>query len=528
MKQSDAQRIGLAGECLFQTMLPKGWIPQKLHPDYGEDFRILEVQDNDVQPGGFMVQVKTEEKIKLKGKYLRLQLEQKDLKFWTDPTYQHSLCLVVVDLFSKKGYWLFIQQYLEETLKGWKNKTKPTIYIPLANDLGNTEDFIAAVKEARRYITKATSLTAYQQIEEHFAYLRSLDSRFDYKYFQDGGTGTYTIHAKQPVQIHFQFKSKRKLDRENKRKRLFMMGEVVTFKPGELEINGSRLFERLAREGGSVQMRIDFRLHITVTLYQGDTRLTELSHLPTSMTGGRGNWSLATDAGRFPISFVLRGDETGKDGRFTVNFKLSDWNGVKTSQAKLFAATAKFIHFMGQATHLGLTYHVDGEELKEGKIDATRLKLSNFDELHNLYKLYYIVNYYQIDPTIYLDGRANWPDIEALYSLTIGEQCTQVVDDCFSLTANVLKADAEKFREHFLAESREIHFSAPFLFDIMGIAVEYAKTRLSIDKVEVSDRAKLDSLRNMLDGDVMEIPMRSVKGAKQTYSRHVDPEPVQN
>ncbi len=118
MRQSESQRIGAEGEDRFRLMLPKGWIPQKLDRDNGEDFRVLVVSSGEVQPGGFMVQVKAEGRVKFKSNSVKIQLEQKDLKFWTDPANRVPLFLVVVDLSSGKGYFLFMRQYLEETLKG--------------------------------------------------------------------------------------------------------------------------------------------------------------------------------------------------------------------------------------------------------------------------------------------------------------------------------------------------------------------------------------------------------------------------
>lgn len=176
MKQSEAQRIGERGETLFKLLHPDGWIPQKLSPDYGEDHRARVVQGNDVLLEAFTVQVKTVQSAKWVRKEVRLQLEQKDLKFRSDQAYQDALFMVVVELNTGKGYWLFMRQYLEETPKGLKKK--PTVYVPLANDLSNKAKFVPVVADAIRYTTRATSIPAAQQIAEHFAELRRLDERF--------------------------------------------------------------------------------------------------------------------------------------------------------------------------------------------------------------------------------------------------------------------------------------------------------------------------------------------------------------
>ena len=359
MQQSESQRIGAEGEDRFRLMLPKGWIPQKFDRDYGEDFRVLTVNGTEVQPGGFTVQVKTEAKVKRKGQEIRLQLEQKDLKFWSDPGNRLPLFLVVVDLSTGKGYWLFMREYLEKTLKGWKNKKTPTVYVPLANDMADSATFMAAVKDAERYTTRANSLTAEQQIQEHFAYLRSLDDRFDFKYFHDGKDTRITLHAKQTVNIRIGVKSRLKKERHAKFARLFKLGELVSFKPGELEIEGSPLFEHLSKDGCSVQMRVNQPLHLTVGLYQRETLLTELSHLPGRLTGGQENLVFTTSMSNSPVSVTLRKDGPSNGGTFTIDFRLAQWHRVKTSQAKLFPEVAKFIHFLREPHEIRLMFHYD-------------------------------------------------------------------------------------------------------------------------------------------------------------------------
>lgn len=501
-------------------MLPKGWIPQKFDRDYGEDFRVLTVNGTEVQPGGFTVQVKTEAKVKLKSQSVKLQLEQKDLKFWADPSNRLPLFLVVVDLSTGKGYWLFMREYLEKTLKGWKNKKTPTVYVPLANDLSDKAKFMAAVKEAERYTTQANSLTAEQQIQDHFAQLRELDDRFDFKFSHDGKDSRITVHAKETVKIRIGVKSRLKKERHAKFARLFKLGELVSFKPGELEIQGSRLFEHLSKDGCSLQMRVNQPLHLTVALYQGETLLTELSHLPGRITGGPENLVFTTSMSNSPVSATLRKDGPSNGGTFSINFSLAQWHRVKTSQAKLFSAVTRFLHFMREASELRLMFHHEGETLPEGKMPASRMRMKNRDDLHRLYQLYYMSQHFKIDPVISLDERTDWDDIEALYHLLCGETCTQTIDNTLKLTVIVSKGGNADLLQKLEAGSAEMAFDGQFIYQVMNLTVPFDETFLRIDKMEVADRAKLQAFRELKnDTDTAELPMRSCKGATWTYSR---------
>lgn len=526
MKQSEGQRIGAEGEDRFRLMLPKGWIPRKFDRDYGEDFHVLVVNGDEVLPGGFTVQVKTEAKVKFKSQSVKLQLEQKDLQFWADPANRLPLFLVVVDLDSGKGYWLFMREYLEKTLKGWKNKTKPTVYVPLANEMDDKVKFMAAVKDAGSYTTRANSLTAEQQIQEHFAELKRFDSRFDYEYHHDGKESRVTLHAKETVDIRIGVKSRLRTVRAAKFARLFKLGELVSFKPGELEVQGSPLFEHLTKSGCSLQMRVDRPLALTVELWNGNTLLTALSHLPGRLTGGQEKLEFNTNMSHSPVSARIGLTGPGRGGMVTIDFNLAQWNRVKISQAKLFEPVSKFLHFVQEATEVRMMYHADGETIKAGNMPASRLKTTSLSDLDRLYQLYFVCDHYKLDPVISLGERTDWNDIEALYHLLRDETCTQTIDDALTLTLNVSKKESGNFLKEFAGGNTSIKAEGQFIYTVMNLTVPFDETRVVVDKIEFADRSKLQVLNELKDDtDTAAIPMRSCKGATQTYSRYVPESP---
>ena len=151
---------------------------------------------------------------------------------------------------------------------------------------------------------------------------------------------------------------------------------------------------------------------------------------------------------------------------------------------------------------------------------ASQMTMSNHNELHRLYQLYYVTQHYKIDPVISLDERTDWDDIEALYHLLRGETCTQTIDDTLTFKATVSKAGADDFIKQLETGGVEMAVDGQFLYQVMNLTVPFDETFLRIDKMEVADRAQLQAFRELKnDADRLDLPMRSCKGATWTYSR---------
>src|SRR5579883_1433592 len=140
----------------FRASLPVAWVVNEQHRDYGKDF-LVEIAEETARGAltgnGFYVQVKGHEKPKRNtvGSYVKHSLEHKHAKYYLDRVKDLPVFLVVVDVTTKQGWWLFIQPILDAD-QSWRKRKTVTIKIPVANVLADTGGFRKAVEEAKKWM----------------------------------------------------------------------------------------------------------------------------------------------------------------------------------------------------------------------------------------------------------------------------------------------------------------------------------------------------------------------------------------
>lgn len=516
MKQNAKQRIGRKGENLFRLMLPDEWVPRKVDSEFGDDFHVLEAKGDDILPGGFWVQVKTKATVKTRGADIKLQLEQKDLRFWADPANVMPVFLVVVDLHTKKGYYRFMRQYLEETLKGWENTSEPTVYVPLANDISDHAAFIAAIADAKEWLRRKNSIPTAEQINTQFAEWGALDPRFRFEYVQRGGEGMVNYLATQTVQLHLQVNSEDETERADKFDRLLKKGEMVDFEPGELTVLGSRLFDSLSSDGCRAQMLVNTPITLTFRLEKDGRTLCEISQLPARLTGGHELLKIVTDRTGAPLSASI---SLAGDNAFKLSWDFSVWDGVKVSDAKRFVPTVQFFHDLQGADQLRLIAYHEGEEVWNKTADRAGFNIPDHDLILNLHKLHVVRKGFDINPTISLEPKHGWEPVQLLYGLlqdgVIGVEHT--IDEGRTFTVGVLGSDLSRFVADYSNGYQQFCDAKDFPFHVMDLVVRRAKpTRFIIDKATVAPGFSPDSAASDEDGFV-NVPMVMPEGVKVTY-----------
>ena len=125
---------------LAQT-IPSKWIIRDINnPDYGLDKAVEVVDGTKVTGKELLVQVKGTYVIDIKDGFVSFSLEVDKLKYYLHR--DSPVILTVVDVPSKKCYWLFMQEYIHDVLEQsnpqWRNQTTVTIKIPVANEVSST------------------------------------------------------------------------------------------------------------------------------------------------------------------------------------------------------------------------------------------------------------------------------------------------------------------------------------------------------------------------------------------------------
>ena len=132
--------------------------------------------------------------------------------------------LVVVDVVERVAYYVHVQRYVLEELKGddWQDRLRAyneasgraiedeptkTIQVPIKNILSDTATFRDVVREAKGYMES-------RSVEPGIAYreaaLTQLDERFKVTYVRNKDGEHFQIDAKEPVQMKLQASSQKR------------------------------------------------------------------------------------------------------------------------------------------------------------------------------------------------------------------------------------------------------------------------------------------------------------------------------
>ncbi len=211
--------------------------------------------------------------------------------------------LVLVDVVATAAYYTHVQRYVLEELGGdnWRERlhayevarksscpgsppTK-TIRVPAGNILSDTVTFVRAVRDAKGYMA---SLTVTEGIAYRELSLRRLDERFEVRFTRGREGEGFELTAREPVQM----KMRAKLPKE-KFESLFSKGLPVELEQGELTIQGSPLWERVAAEAKSFQMKQERRGFVNlVRLDAAGEVVARLDCLTCNIEGGLDEWRL--------------------------------------------------------------------------------------------------------------------------------------------------------------------------------------------------------------------------------------------
>jgi hypothetical protein len=268
-------------------------------------------------------------------------LETKHAAYYLDKIKDLPVFLVVVDVNKNKGWYHFLQPGLEKD-QSWRKQKSVTIYLPASNDLTDTLKLRQAIEGAKRMMRLLHPESVQDAVEAHKSRVRAIDPRFDVKVSLINDMPMFEFRALQPVSGQIEFKGN-KSKVEAKVSDLIDKGALVAFKPGEVKITGSPLFERLEREGGAIQCAVQLAGTLSLTCKDGEGReLGRLSEMPGQLTGGRSELWFDGGLAESPLSVKLGPMAAKMGGSVEVNWKWDNWGGQTLLQLAFFDRLVKF------------------------------------------------------------------------------------------------------------------------------------------------------------------------------------------
>jgi hypothetical protein len=130
--------------------LPHEWISRPLPPpDYGIDYEVEIVEEGLVTGHRLIIQVRGSDHIDSSDDYISYSIKVDLLEYYMNNDI--PVILARVDTQRKEVYWLFIQEYVYETLNksvpNWKKQESVTLHIPRNNSLPETSDKLRTIAE---------------------------------------------------------------------------------------------------------------------------------------------------------------------------------------------------------------------------------------------------------------------------------------------------------------------------------------------------------------------------------------------
>jgi len=147
--------------------------------------------------------------------------------------------LVVVDVINKKGYYLFLQKYIDDLLtEKWRNRITPTVKVPSCNCIDDLSTFKNDIIKAYDYLAAKHPATIGLSIHAKKNRLQSLDHRFVPNInVIDGNTYVnFSAISDVKMKIHFNHESSDVL--KQKAIDLIEKGHEVVFEAGEITVEG--------------------------------------------------------------------------------------------------------------------------------------------------------------------------------------------------------------------------------------------------------------------------------------------------
>lgn len=158
IKRTRSHELETLSEAYLLSFFSK-WVCNKYNPDYGLDYKITIVENEEVTKYFFFVQNKATDNIVIKDNEINFVLDVKHiLSFIEIPI---PILLILYDAQNNSSYWLNLQRYYKEVLineeEDWVTQKTKTLKIPLENklrDLKIIKDMIiTSSKELFRSIT---------------------------------------------------------------------------------------------------------------------------------------------------------------------------------------------------------------------------------------------------------------------------------------------------------------------------------------------------------------------------------------
>lgn len=376
MKRPRSHEIDEIAMRVFQCALPPSWVVNKQPLDYAKDYLVEIVEAENLTGITFLVQLKGQESLSLSkdGSHATFWLKRKYAVYYADKV-RSPVFLVLVDVQQKAGYWVFVQPFLLNDLRGkkWRKQGSVAVRVPTLNKITDTEALRKAVEAANQFMAALHPASVKMAIKAHQLRLESLDPRLGVQISVINEQEFVTVLPKEQVEVTFVFKGEPgalnpKLDN------LFGRGLPTPFGPDEIEVTGSPLFSEAFRSGGILELSrpIDGTVSLVAKAASGQVS-SRLDNIPGTLTGGHEECRFEGQLLGSPLNFTITAKREGESGPIRFGFDMRRWLGQPILLLPYFDQIAAFFRGVKDASVIDLQCFLQGNELFGGTIQQSDL-----------------------------------------------------------------------------------------------------------------------------------------------------------
>ncbi|WP_337173531.1 DUF4365 domain-containing protein [Paludisphaera sp.] len=362
------------------SLPPEQWTVYDIRPDYGKDHKVELVEGGEHTGLSFWVQVKGQKRVKkLKDGTISFKLETKDLDYHTK--LQAPVFLVVVDVSSRVGYWVFTQEYEQTRLRNvdWTAQGQIQIHLPASNLLSDNVALRAAVKTAIGFMARRSLGMGIGHAQDS---MKRLDSRFDVRVTATSQGELIEADALEDIRVDLKFgagfyESGRLGD-------LIGRGVPVSIGPGDVTADGSLLIksvlEDTADRHGSLQLCLNGRGHLRLAHLDGEGRAIGRPHeLECAFEGGVEE--IRFSARTSYENLVLHGAVTSRPDKpmnLGIGYDLGCWLGRPLSSLPSFHLIEDLLGRLDEGHRMNVDLFAEGMPIFSGYM------LWKWDELSSI------------------------------------------------------------------------------------------------------------------------------------------------
>jgi Domain of unknown function (DUF4365) len=306
LERADSSVIDQLARNVFNYFIPEAWVRNDLPNDYGKDYLIDLAERAGPVRKCFFVQLKGTEELTYvdDGKAIAFKMQRRHLMYYLQEV-KLPLFLIVVNVKTKQGHWICMQQYLSQIL-AWKETNTHTVRIPTSNRFPDNDQLSEAVHKSIDCMATAQRRPLTEDVAERIRELQAKDPRIKVQLNFSEFEQHIRLDATEPIPLKIQLRPRQRRRLVRMRTDLFDRGIPVKFDPGEIVIEGSALFSDLVAQGGVFQLRSSAKAQATLTLHNQTGEIVESwVGINGLIAGGQKELHFTSELPRCPFSLKV-------------------------------------------------------------------------------------------------------------------------------------------------------------------------------------------------------------------------------